>query len=123
MLLGLHGVAMKHRRAYITLSPATSFRAHLREMTYNFGDSILFRHPVKKSAERSIDFFFNCQMMMMLILVCGFFFSEVTYNLVLTCAVESLRDRFIRRGHDLSHLNIDEVPLLPASPPPLPTCF
>jgi len=35
--------------------------------------------------------------------------SEVTYNLVLTCAVESLRDRFIRRGHDLSHLNIDEA--------------
>lgn len=35
--------------------------------------------------------------------------SEVTYNLVLTCAVESLRERFSRRGHDLSHLNIDEA--------------
>lgn len=35
--------------------------------------------------------------------------SEVTYNLVLTCAVESLRERYIRRGLDLSHLNIDEA--------------
>ena len=35
--------------------------------------------------------------------------TEVTYNVVLTCAVESLRDRFTRRGQDISHLNIDEV--------------
>ena len=35
--------------------------------------------------------------------------AEVTYNFVLTCAVEALRERSVRRGLDLSHLNIDEV--------------
>jgi hypothetical protein len=51
--------------------------------------------------------------------------SEVTYNLVLSCAVESLRDRYLRRGLDLSHINIDEAiapepqmtPRHPGNPP------
>ena len=33
----------------------------------------------------------------------------MTYNLVLTCAVESLRDRYTRRGMDLSHINIEDA--------------
>ncbi|EKX42298.1 hypothetical protein GUITHDRAFT_141255 [Guillardia theta CCMP2712] len=42
--------------------------------------------------------------------------SEVTYNFVLGCAVDALKDRFLRKGMSIAHLGLEELALEPATP-------